>query len=105
VGGIRVSIVRGGDISGMVRRTELSSDALPPEAAEELEAMVATADIRGLASERPPERRPDETAYEIEIEDPRGTSVARLSETTLPESVRNLVAWVDARDEREMRIE
>ena len=70
---MKVSIVRGGGLAGIVTRTELDADRLPPDAARTLE-------------------------------DDHGRRTARFGDTTIPQPVRALVEWADARPERTMEI-
>jgi hypothetical protein len=94
---VRVSIIRGGGFAGVATRTQLASDALPKEACErlrELASAVAPADDAGG-------RHPDETLYKVEV----SGVIATYSETTLPEPVRALIAFVDERPERQDGLE
>jgi hypothetical protein len=95
---VRLSIVRGGGIAGVARRTELSSDALPEDAARALEARASA--VVPVAGGTAPARTPDEMLYEVCVERAEGTTTARYTDTTLPEDVRALIAWADARPER-----
>ncbi|WP_037500457.1 protealysin inhibitor emfourin [Solirubrobacter soli] len=88
-----MSIVRGGGVAGVATRTQLAADALPPEAGERLRKLaseVAPADDAGG-------RRPDELLYKVEVDGVTATH----TETTLPESVRALIEFVDERPERD----
>jgi len=96
---VKLSIVRGGGLAGVARRTELASDALPDDAARTLEAH-ASAVVAVAAADDPPPRSPDEMLYEVCVERPDGTTTARYTDATLPEAVRALIAWADGRPER-----
>ncbi len=90
---MKVSIVRGGGVAGIATRTQLTSDALPRESGErlrELAAAVAPADDAGG-------RRPDELLYKVQVNGVTATH----TESTLPEPVRALIEFVDARPERQ----
>lgn len=90
-------------MAGFVTRTGLDSDALPADAAQAL-AEIAE---RALAAPAAPagERLPDELLYTIEIGDGDRTRSLRFSEQTLPEEMRELIAWVDSRPERADTVE
>jgi hypothetical protein len=90
---VDVSIIRGGGMAGVATRTQIASDALPKEACERLRTLasaVAPADDAAV-------RHPDETLYKVEVDG----RTANYTETTLPEPVRALIAFVDERPERE----
>jgi len=95
---VKVSIVRGGGLAGVARRTELASDALPEDAARALEAHASA--VVAVAASGPPPRSPDEMLYEVCVERADGTTTARYTDATLPEAVRALIAWADGRPER-----
>jgi hypothetical protein len=94
---VDVSIIRGGGMAGIATRTQLASDALPQDAGRrlcELASAVAPADDAGG-------RHPDETLYKVEV----NGMIAIYTETTLPEPVRALIAFVDERPERQDALE
>jgi hypothetical protein len=95
---MRLSIVRGGGLAGVARRTELTSEALPEDAARALEARASAVvpDAGGEAAAR----TPDEMLYEVCVERAEGTTTVRYTDATLPEEVRALIAWADGRPER-----
>ena len=95
---MKLSIVRGGGLAGVARRTELASDALPEDAARALEAHASA--VVAVAAPGPPPRSPDEMLYEVCVERADGTTTARYTDATLPEAVRALIAWADGRPER-----
>src|SRR5262249_11364550 len=102
---MKLTIVRGGGLAGMVTRTELSSDALPVEEASRLREMIQQSGLLALpqviTSE---ERHPDQLQYELTVEDAGQQRTVRVSESALPESVRSLIAWVDSVPQRQDRI-
>lgn len=85
----------------MVSRTELSSDALAPAAADALRGRVEAA---GLFSMPDPvaaaPAHPDELAYEITASDAERSRTLRLCEGALPDGLRELIAWIDSVPER-----
>ena len=95
---MKLSIVRGGGLAGVARRTELVSDALPDDAVEVFEAHASA--VVAVAASGPPPRSPDEMLYEVCVERAEGTTTARYTDSTLPEEVRALIAWADGRPER-----
>ncbi len=99
---MKLSVTRGGGLPGLVTRTELASDALPAERAQELRAKVDQAGLLGTAgSPPPPSAYPDELAYQLEVQDDDGaTHTYHATESTLPEPVRKLIAWVDSAPEK-----
>jgi hypothetical protein len=97
---VKVTIVRGGGIAGFATRTELDSFALSPAVAEEMARAVERAGIRNVPEPTAGSRWPDSLLYEIVVEDGRERRAQRFSEETLPEEVRSLVEWIDARPER-----
>ncbi len=101
---MKVSIVRGGGVGGLVTRTELNSEALPAAdsktLAEKVERALALSDAPASG-----ERFPDELLYTIAVDDGDGERTLHFREQTLPEQVRQLIAWIDSHPEREDRIE
>ena len=101
---MKVGIVRGGGVGGFATRTELDSGALSGDESRTLERMVE----RALAAPEAPasgDRHPDEMLYAFVVDDGEAERTVRFSEQTLPEPVRELLAWIDSRPEREDRIE
>jgi hypothetical protein len=89
---VLVTIVRGGGLAGFVRRTELDSRALPPDALAELVALVE----RLPREPRPVGRAdPDELRYELTVVDDDTTWSVRTTEAALSEEERLLIAFVD----------
>jgi len=96
---VRVSVVRGGGIAGISTRTALAGDALTAHEVDTLGRLVDRAGLRHAAPAGPA-RGADQQLYEIEVVDDDGQVSARFSEEDLPDEVRELVAWIDARPER-----
>jgi hypothetical protein len=94
---VRVTIVRGGGLAGLVRRTELDSAELPPEAVALLCELVDR-----LPTDRPRAGgvAPDEPRYELALDDGGRKSSWRQTEQALSEDERLLIAFVDGRAER-----
>ena len=91
-----VTIVRGGGLAGLVRRTELDSAELPPDAVVELAALVDR-----LPREARPVGRagPDELRYELTVVDDETTWTVRTTDSALSDEERLLIAFVDERVE------
>jgi hypothetical protein len=100
---MKVSVVRGGGLAGLVKRTAVKSDTLPPEHAEQLRSKVDEAGVLDL-SDGPKARYPDEMSYKLTIEQDDGEHTVRLSESALPEAVRDLIDWIDSLPDREESI-
>ena len=103
---MKVSIVKGGGIAGVVTRTELATDALSPDDAAQLRDRVAKSRVLEAAS---PGGRgaayPDESQYEVTVEHDGGTHTARFGEADLPDSVRSLITFTEAHPARQEAIE
>jgi hypothetical protein len=103
---VKVTIVRGGGIGGISTRTELDDDGLPDDDARRMFADVfGRAKSRARSPEPPGRPAPDQTLYEVQLDDGDDEVKARFDDQNLPEEVRHLVEWVDARPERRHRIE
>lgn len=102
---MRLSVRRGGGFSGMVARTDLDATALPATDAAALAVKVARAGLRTLADSPGARTWPDSLLYDISLTEDSQEFHYRCSEESLPEGVRQLLAWVDARPERVESIE
>jgi hypothetical protein len=94
---VRISIVRGGGVAGFTTRTELDSARLRDDDAAQLLRLAGAATLDPPAA--PPVREPDELQYDVTLEDESGSRTARYGETSLPETVRALIGWIDERPE------
>ncbi|GAA2196212.1 hypothetical protein GCM10009849_00450 [Sinomonas flava] len=118
---VKLTIRRGGGISGIVTRTELDTAALPDPVAEDLVGEVQRAGLQDLPAPhhevRAPEgqrespaptaaRQPDSQLYEIFVEGLGAAPFsARYTDESLPEQVRHLMELIDARPERTDSVE
>lgn len=105
---MKLTVLRGGGIAGIVARTELDAGALPPPDADAFAGAVARAglpDLQEPQEQAPPTARPDAQLYEICLEGAGQSAFLRCTEESLPENVRQLLAWVDSRPERVESIE
>jgi hypothetical protein len=101
---MKVSVLRGGGIGGMLTRTEVGTDALPRGDAEALERCVHEAGLTKAEGGSGP-AHPDELSYEITVEEGGRRRTTRVSENEMPEAARKLIEWVDSRPERDVRVE
>jgi hypothetical protein len=103
---LKLTIVKGGGIAGVVTRTELATDALSPDDAAALREKVAESRVLETAT---PEKReaafPDEQQYDLTVEHDDGTHSVRLGEAELPDSVRSLISFAESHPKREETIE
>ncbi len=102
---MKLTVRRGGGISGIVARTELDANALPPTDAAAFTAEVNRARMRELPDPPATSRRPDSQLYDISLQDTGQPCSRHYTDESLPEDVRRLVAWVDGRPERIESIE
>jgi hypothetical protein len=100
-----VSVVRGGGVAGISTRTELTASSLPSEEADTLAGMVEHAGLRDEPAPPTGQRHPDQMLYEVVLAE-GGSEVSRhFNDENLPEEVRRLIQWIDARPERTHRRE
>jgi hypothetical protein len=92
-------------VAGLVTRTELDGDELPPDEAAELRERVAASGLMEVPSGSAAAAHPDEQRYELTVTDGDGDHVVRLGERELPEGVRSLVEWADGHPRRRQRVE
>jgi hypothetical protein len=90
---VKVSIVRGGGLAGIVTRTELTSEALPEDARRRLETLAAQ--VAPASGARP--AHADELLYRVTIDGVTATH----TESDLPDPVRALIEFVSERPERQ----
>jgi hypothetical protein len=102
---VKVSVVRGGGLAGVVQTTVADSESLAPEHAEQLRVKVDEAGFFGLPGDtgRTP-GAPDRFDYAITVEDDDRTHTVRRSEADLPDAVQELIAWVNSVPGRQDRL-
>jgi hypothetical protein len=76
-------------VAGLLRVTEVEADDVPSGTVAALRAPPV-----------PGSRRPDEMTYAVRV----GDDSATFTDSTLPDEVRRLIAWVDAHPARSERI-
>jgi hypothetical protein len=93
--GMKVSIVRGGGLAGLVTATTVNTEDLGPADAESLRTRVAAARLPELAqpSAQAPSQ-PDRFSYEVTVEDGADRQTVRVREQDAPAQVRDLIRWV-----------
>jgi hypothetical protein len=92
---MKVSIVRGGGIAGLVTKTAVDADSLSPDQAEQLRAKVEQAGVFELPDELTTDSpQADRFSYEVTIQDEDRERTVRASEQALPDGVRDLVSYV-----------
>lgn len=102
---MNLTIRRGGGIAGILARTELNTGDLPLPDAETFAAHMDRSGLREPAEPPAAGLRPDAQLYEISWEESGRQYSRRYSEDSLPEGVRQLLAWVDGRSERTESLE
>jgi Emfourin len=103
---LRVSVVRGGGITGLVATTVLESDSLSDEDADELRKRVArvTSDVPEDSRQDRPPARPDEQSVLLAIDSADGRHTVRAPESELSEAQRSLIDLVTSSPQREERL-
>jgi hypothetical protein len=101
---MKVTIVRGGGVAGLTSKTRLDSAKLPATDAQTLEERLRRCGLLGVPEPAAPRRgQPDEMLYAVTVAD--GEQIThRFGEEDLPDEVRSLVEWVDARPESEREL-
>ncbi|MBB5153505.1 protealysin inhibitor emfourin [Saccharopolyspora phatthalungensis] len=95
---LRVTIVRGGGLAGLVITTAVDTSALTEQDATTLRDLVRAADLENVPSSTSP-AMPDEQAFEITVETEESSRTVVLNERDLSGAVRSLVAWVTKRSD------
>ncbi len=91
---MKVTVVRGAGLTGMVRRSELDADPLQAGEEETLRGLVAASGLATAQAPGAPPAHADEMAYEIHVEGAGEPLLARFVESSLPDGARALMAWV-----------
>jgi hypothetical protein len=94
---MKVSVVRGGGLAGLVTTTSADTDTLAPEDARALRDKVERAHLlSGPEHAGTPGGGPDRFTFRVTVEDAGRTHTVRLREEDLTEDVSALIAWVRA---------
>ena len=103
---MRVSVVRGGGLAGLVRTTTVDTGRLSAGDRRELAALVQQAELSGPAAAHGYEApEPDRFSYLVTVEDQGRRRQGGFTERSLPEGVRNLISWITTVDGHEDSIE
>src|SRR5664279_773099 len=98
--GVRIKFESGGGVTGPAgnRSCRLDSDNLPDDEAATLCSLVTGANLPALAGQAAGKSlRPDETYYELTVEDGDKTHVISASDRSMPDALRPLVRWLTAK--------
>ena len=94
---MRVVVVRGGGIAGLVMTTSADSDALSPQDAEALRAKVEESGLFDLPDRLSgPTAQPDAFDYEVTVDDGARIKRVTLTEDVVPPGVRALITWLES---------
>ena len=102
---MKVSVVRGGGLAGLVQTTTADSETLAPDDADRLRRTVDEAGFFALPGDAP--RSPgaaDRFDYAVTVEDDDRSHTVRRTEADLPDGLGALIAWVSAVPGREDRL-
>ena len=102
---MKVDVVQGTGLAGLVRSTSVDSAALSPEEARTLRDRVEEAGLLGPPGPGPGAAAPDEVQLSITVEDEGAKHTARFSGSQLPEAVRSLLRWIESTPGHQERIE
>ncbi|MDH6238307.1 protealysin inhibitor emfourin [Cryobacterium sp. CG_9.6] len=102
---MKLSVRRGGGFAGIVARTDLDSALLITADAAALAAEIERAGLRERSEPAAGIRWPDAQLYEISLTDEGRDYRYRCTDATIPDEVRALLIWIDARPERVESIE
>ena len=92
---MKITVVRGGGIAGLVTTTSADSTALAPADAEALRARVEGARLWDLPTRLTgPTSLPDAFDYQIIVEDGGRTKTLSVAEDAVSPSLRSLVEWL-----------
>lgn len=101
---MKVTVVRGGGLAGLVTETEVDSDQLSPDDADALEAKVRDAGVFELSDAESPQSYPDEMSYRVTVEEGERSHTVTLREGTMPDAIRSLISWLDGISGKKRRI-
>jgi emfourin len=86
----------------MRTRTELTSEALPADAAATLVQKVGDAALSATADPSAESGFADALQYDVEVERDGRLTRGTFTDASIPDSVRRLVEWVDSRPEKSL---
>ncbi|MBD1821471.1 hypothetical protein H6F51_02940 [Cyanobacteria bacterium FACHB-DQ100] len=94
---MRVTLEQSGGFAGLMITKTIDTQNLSPSEAKELEEMVQSSSFFQLTSVMEAFPQPDRFGYVLTVEMDGRTHSIEMSETNMPESVRSIVKWVQAR--------
>ena len=103
---MKVSIVRGGGLAGMVTTTSLDTDDLTAHDAATLRAKVDQAEVHQShrrGTETTP-TQPDRFSYELTIEDNDKRQTLRIRDQDLSPELNDLITWVHNSPARRQKV-
>lgn len=92
---MKVSVVRGGGLAGIMTTTTLDAVDLSPQDAKALRAKVAAAAITG-PHPKSAAAQPDRFAYELTVDADGERKTVRVGEADLTPQLQELLAWIQA---------
>jgi len=102
---MKVSIVRGGGVAGLVTVTTVDSASLAPDDEAELRARVERAGLAGAPERREGTgERPDRFDYELTVEDGGHMLTTRAREGDLSGALRALISYVTSLPGRQEQV-
>jgi len=106
---MRVCVLRGGGLAGLLTLTCLDEADLPPSGAQQLRARGDTADVFNLPEHLPDAQRaapnhPDRFFYEVSIRDGERRHRVRRREQDLSSALRELIRMVETAPQRSSRV-
>ena len=80
----------------MMRRSPKTIDLakLPDDKADELHRLVAAAKASGGAADRDNDRGGDSVSYTINVDDPKGSTELRYSDSDITQPAADLMDWI-----------
>src|SRR5512132_1881246 len=95
---MRVSVVRGGGLSGLTKIVSVDTEQLAPADAKSVAALLSDAEPLEPSQDAPPEASPDEYSYVLIVEEGGHTREETFSPRSMPESVRRLITLIESVD-------
>ncbi len=98
---MRIRFESGGGVTGPAgrRSCEIDTEHLAAPEAEQLNSLIKSLDLPGLANRTPPASkrpRPDEMYYEITVEENGRKQTISASDLDMPTGLRPLINWLAA---------
>jgi len=95
---VRIELTRSGGLAGLRQAAAVDDAALPPQERDELLRLAAAADLWSLPERLEASRaEPDRFRYRIAVDDGARRRELSVAEEAMPEALRPLVRWLEAR--------